>query len=223
MNKNIWVSSDTHFSHKNISGPKVSRWGGGYRDFENEFEMNKHLVKIINKYVKEDDEYYHLGDWSFGGIEQIWNFRKQINCKNIHLIFGNHDEHIKLNKVLPNVYEDEMTGMFLDGPPDPEAFHLEVKAQELFTTTQDVLETKFGKHRFFISHYPHLSWHHINKGVIMLHGHEHANFNKLNINTSRMDVGVDSAKLILGEYRPFSIEEIIQHNNSKTIKNLKHH
>ena len=46
-----------------------------------------------------EDTLYHLGDWSFGGIENIWNFRKRINCKNIYLVPGNHDHHIKKNKL----------------------------------------------------------------------------------------------------------------------------
>ena len=36
MNKNIWFTSDPHYMHRNIAGPKVSKWGGGYRDFDDE-------------------------------------------------------------------------------------------------------------------------------------------------------------------------------------------
>src|ERR1017187_2544390 len=104
MNKNIWVTSDTHYQHLNIAGPKVSRWKNGYRNFESVSEMNNHIIKQINKIVKEDDLLYHLGDFSFGGIENIWNFRKQLRCQNIILILGNHDKHIKENKELPNVW-----------------------------------------------------------------------------------------------------------------------
>ena len=63
------------------------------RDFKTLADMNETLVAEINAIVGENDTLYHLGDWSFGGINQIWEFRKQINCKNIHLILGNHDEH----------------------------------------------------------------------------------------------------------------------------------
>ncbi len=44
--------------------------------------------------VKPNDIIYHLGDWSFGGHENIKIFRNRIKCKNIHLILGNHDHHI---------------------------------------------------------------------------------------------------------------------------------
>lgn len=199
----IWFTSDTHHSHQNIAGPSVSRWTSGYRNFNSVQEMNDALVNGINKYVKEDDTLYHLGDWSFGGVHNIFYFRKSLVCKNIHLILGNHDQHIVDKDV-----------KFHDTSFNP---------IELFTSVQQVLEVSHGKHKFFMSHYPHLSWHHASKGVIMLHGHEHGKFNHLNENVLRMDVGIDSAKTILNEYRPFSIEEIININNRKKIIPINHH
>lgn len=201
--KNIWFTSDTHFGHNNIAGPKISRWNSGYRDFETLHQMNIALIDGINKYVKKDDILYHLGDWSFGGVHNIKYFRNSIVCKNIHLIKGNHDQHI-VDKVIK----------FHDTNFNP---------IDLFSSIQDVLEIKHGKNRFFLSHYPHLSWHHASRGVIMLHGHEHGSFNKLNENTLRMDVGIDSAKMILGDFRPFSIEEVIDLNNRKKIIPIYHH
>lgn len=201
--KNIWFTSDTHFGHNNIAGPKISRWSSGYRDFETLHQMNIALIDGINKYVKEDDILYHLGDWSFGGVHNIKYFRDSIVCKNIHIIRGNHDQHI-VDKVIK----------FHDTNFNP---------IDLFSSIQDVLEIKHGKNRFFLSHYPHLSWHHASRGVIMLHGHEHGSFNKLNENTLRMDVGIDSAKMILGDFRPFSIEEVIDLNNRKKIIPIYHH
>jgi calcineurin-like phosphoesterase family protein len=200
---NIWITSDTHHSHTNIAGPSISRWENGYRDFNSVHQMNIALTDGINKYVKEDDILYHLGDWSFGGAHNIKHFRDSIICKNIHLIRGNHDQHI-VDKVIK----------FHDTSFNP---------IDLFSSVQDVLEVSHGKNRFFMSHYPHLSWHHASKGVIMLHGHEHGSFNHLNKNTLRMDVGVDSAKMILSEFRPFSIEEVINLNSRKKIIPIKHH
>lgn len=236
MSKNIWVTSDTHFSHRNIAGPKVSKWKNGYRDFEDEFAMNKHIVKVFNQHVKEDDYLYHLGDWSFGGIENIWNFRKQLRCQNIHLFLGNHDEHIKKNKVLPNCWwtTTEEQVRFTDGSYSRDIeekllsltdtpTHRSAHAKDCFTIVDEAFEVQHGKHTFVMNHYPYLSWHHISKGVIMLHGHEHGNLDHLNTDVRRMDVGIDSAKKLLGEYRPFSLEEIITINNKKQIISLGHH
>src|SRR5688500_13363848 len=98
----IYFTSDTHYGHKNIASEKGSQWKSGWRMYNSVDEMNQELVKSINTVVKADDILYHLGDWSFGGIENIWKFRKQVNCQNIHLILGNHDHHIESNKILPN-------------------------------------------------------------------------------------------------------------------------
>ena len=71
----------------------------GYaRKFDSLQDMNQRLVDNINNMVGEDDILIHLGDWSFGGFDKIEEFRSQINCKNIHLTFGNHDHHIERNK-----------------------------------------------------------------------------------------------------------------------------
>ena len=105
----VWIISDTHYGHKNIV-KGTSDWTdkSRCRNFLNILDMNRFLVKEINSKVKEDDILIHLGDWSFGGIENIWDFRKMIICKTIHLVYGNHDEHIKNNKQLPNVYAGKM-------------------------------------------------------------------------------------------------------------------
>lgn len=231
---NIWFTSDTHFGHSNIVGPNVSKWKSGYRDFKSLDEMNNHLIKEINKLVKKDDFLYHLGDFSFGGIENIYKFRKQIMCENIILVLGNHDKHIKENKELPNAWwaTSEEQVKYSDGTYSRTIrenllsvsdikTHRSAHAKDCFLSVDNQIEVKHGKHEFFMSHYPHLSWHHSAKGVIMIHGHEHASLNHLNVNVKRLDVGVDSAKKLLGEYRPFSIEEVISMNDNKNI--VKHH
>lgn len=204
----IWVIADTHYGHNNISNKHTSQWKQGWRDFDNLEQMNETIVKNINKLVSYDDILYHLGDWSFGGIQNIWNFRKQINCKTIHLCLGNHDEHIKKNKVLLNVegWGDNITKL----------------AQELFTSVQDTLHVSHGKHSFFMSHYAHRVWYGNHKGVIHLYGHSHSSLEKSQWGKS-MDVGIDNAKKLLGEYRPFSIEEVIQLMSKREIFFPDHH
>ena len=95
---NIFFTSDYHFSHTNIAGPKVSRWSSGYRIFENTHEMNKTLIEATNKYVQEDDILYFLGDWCFGGHSKTPTYRNYLKCKTIHFIKGNHDGKIELYK-----------------------------------------------------------------------------------------------------------------------------
>ena len=197
---NIWFTSDTHFGHTNIAGPKISTWSSGYRDFNSVHEMNMALVDGINKYVKEDDILYHLGDWSFGGVQNIFQFRNYIICKNIHLILGNHDQHI-IDKEIK--YHDTTFNPI-----------------ELFSSVQDVLTIELGKTKLFLSHYSHRVWLGSHKGVIHLYGHSHGSIPDYG---KSMDVGVDVAFKKFGEYRPFNIGDITNIMSKRTIEKIDHH
>jgi len=197
---NIWLTSDTHFGHTNIAGPKISNWTSGYRDFNSVHEMNMALVDGINKYVKEDDILYHLGDWSFGGVHNILQFRNYIVCKNVHLILGNHDQHIVDKEIK---YHDTSFNPI-----------------EIFSSVQDVLTLDIGKTKLFLSHYSHRVWLGSHKGVIHLYGHSHGSIPDYG---KSMDVGVDVAFKKFGEYRPFNIGDITNIMSKRTIEKIDHH
>ena len=197
---NIWLTSDSHFGHTNIAGPKISNWSSGYRDFNSVHEMNMALVNGINKYVKEDDILYHLGDWSFGGVHNILQFRNYIVCKNVHLILGNHDQHIVDKEIK---YHDTSFNPI-----------------ELFSSVQDVLTLDIGKTKLFLSHYSHRVWLGSHKGVIHLYGHSHGSIPDYG---KSMDVGVDVAFKKFGEYRPFNIGDITNIMSKRTIEKIDHH
>jgi len=55
--------------------------------------------------------------------------------------------------------------------------------------------------KIFVGHYAQRSW----VGQFNLHGHSHA---KLEPFYNQLDVGVDNAKKLLGDYRPFKFSEI---------------
>ena len=197
---NIWFTSDTHFGHTNIAGPKISNWSSGYRDFNSVHEMNMALVNGINKYVKEDDILYHLGDWSFGGVHNILQFKNLIICKNVHLILGNHDQHIVDKEI--KYHETSFNPI------------------ELFSSVQDVLTLDIGKTKLFLSHYSHRVWLGSHKGVIHLYGHSHGSIPDYG---KSMDVGVDVAFKKFGEYRPFNIGDITNIMSKRTIEKIDHH
>ena len=197
---NIWLTSDTHFAHTNIAGPKVSTWKAGYRNFNSVQEMNETMVTNINNCVKEDDILYHLGDWSFGGAHQIYYFRKALICKNIHLIKGNHDEHIVDKSIALR-------------EPGLSSFN----PIELFTSIDNVFTGYIGKTYFHLSHYSHRVWPKSHKGGIHLFGHSH---NSLTGELGKsMDVGLDSHP----EFRPFHINEILQIMDKKVTTSVDHH
>ncbi len=185
----IYFSSDFHFGHKNISGPKESNWDKGYRDFDSVHEMNKTLTQTINKYVKEDDILYFLGDFAFGGHINIPSYRHSLVCQNIHLCRGNHDNHID-------------------------------KYKNLFTSIQDVIWYLGPPEAIFMSHYSHRVWQGSHKGIIHLWGHSH---DTLTPHGKSMDVGIDVAYRLFGEYRPFSLEEIVNIMSKRDVKFVDSH
>lgn len=197
MNK-IWFTSDTHYHHKNICYG-VSEWKNreaSTRIFDTLEKMNHAIVDSINSHVEYNDILYMLGDWSFGGIENIWKFRSQLVCENIHLILGNHDHHINKNKVLPH---DNVT-----------------HAQDLFSSVQNYLEIEINNQIFILFHYPIEEWHEMDRrGSIMLHGHCHHSLDNSDTNLfhKRMDVGIDWK-----EFRPYSLEEILKIMNKRKLK-----
>ena len=190
----IWITSDTHYWHTNMClGSSVWQDKSGCRDFNSPKEMSDALVNSINKYVMQEDTLIHLGDWSFGGQENILNFFNRLNCKNIQLVPGNHDQHIKKPRQLSN---GQMTN-------------------ELFTVLPELCNITFNKQKFILCHYPIDEWEDMDRGSIMLHGHCHGNINDCETNTiyKRMDVGMDWK-----EFRPYSIDEIIKIMNKRKIK-----
>ncbi len=74
----VWTTSDTHYSHKNICRG-VTNWRlpngdvpeSQTRPFETLEKMNASIVNNINGLVGQDDVLIHMGDWSFGGFENI--------------------------------------------------------------------------------------------------------------------------------------------------------
>jgi calcineurin-like phosphoesterase family protein len=87
----IYFTADTHWGHKNII-----RYSN--RPFRSVEEMNKALIDNINSVVKENDELYHLGDFCFGPNAKY--FRDAIKCKNVHIVWGNHDRDTRRQKYL---------------------------------------------------------------------------------------------------------------------------
>ena len=60
----IYLISDTHFHHENILYTCK-------RPFSNVQEMNATLIANWNNTVGADDTVYHLGDFAFGGFDEV--------------------------------------------------------------------------------------------------------------------------------------------------------
>jgi calcineurin-like phosphoesterase family protein len=199
--QNLYFTSDTHYSHKNICRG-VTNWGDAddlTRDFKTLDHMNDTIVNNINNVVGENDILIHLGDWSFGGFEKIEEFRNRLVCKNIHLVLGNHDHHIQRNK-------ENIRDLFSSVH---EYLRLEVKT---FSSHNMFPSEIFN---FILCHYPIASWHNMNDGVIHLHGHVHLPPQFKLSEGKAMDVGVDGNNL-----DPYSLREIISIMSKQPIRKL---
>ena len=186
-----WFISDPHYGHVNICRG-TSSWSDktGCRDFSSIEEMNDAIVNSINKYVKEEDTLYILGDVSFGGIDNIPKFIERIICDNIILITGNHDQHIKNGKSVQRLGET-------------------IPLRSLFKEIHSLLEVRIENLEIIMSHFPIEDWNHqAGKKIIHLHGHVHGKYNS-NQKPYRIDVSIESALFYFGEIRPFSINDII--------------
>jgi len=232
----VYFTSDTHYNHKNICRG-VSDWSERdgkdvqkTRNFRTLSEMNDAIVNAINSVVKIDDTLYHLGDWSFGGIESIWNFRKRILCKDIHLIFGNHDEKVEANMLLPNCHSRninpetrEFCEEIVDGPnpmkyKDSRDQLFGVYAQELFSSVSHYKELKSKQYGIIcLSHYAHRVWNKSHRGAIHLYGHSHDTIP--NDWGKSMDVGVDTRDSM----KPYSMTEILEIMNKREVHFVDHH
>lgn len=103
--KDVWLISDTHFTHRNIIG-FTREDGTPLRPFKSVEEMDEALVENWNSVVKPNDVVYHLGDVVINRsalpILGRLNGRKK-------LIRGNHDI-FKTREYLP--YFEEIYGSY---------------------------------------------------------------------------------------------------------------
>jgi calcineurin-like phosphoesterase family protein len=219
---NVFFTSDTHYHHKNICRGSSS-WTdkSRCRDFELLQDMDDALANNINSTVDTNDVLFLLGDYCFNDIKYYREFRSRINCQNIHLIYGNHDERIIRN----------------DG-----------ELQSLFSSVDFYREATINGQKIIMSHYAHRVWNRSHEGSWMLHGHSHGTLEPSVsahvimelLNTKRyddlyalasgthptrcangktMDVGVDTHP----EFRPYSFDEISEIMSKKEIAYVDSH
>jgi len=155
--------------------------------------MNEELIKQWNSVVGVDDEVYHLGDVSLGNPTKLTGILNRLNGK-IYLIEGNHEKAVY--KKSTNV--------------------------DRFEWIKEKVEIKVDGQLIVLCHYGMRVWNKSHRGAIHLYGHSHDSMEREAWGRS-MDVGVDSAARILGEYRPFSFREINNIMNKREDNPVDHH
>lgn len=207
----VFFTSDTHFGHGNIikycSRPflgkrdkeefeRLGQWHDGnwkgdksskWRMSEEAIElMDAELLKQINDLVGENDILYHLGDFAMPGKGDLYRkcrqYRDRITCRNIHFIWGNHDDRRAVRDLFSSTHD-----LFMVSPPGAPA-------------------------KIVLCHYAMAVWDGSHRGNWHLYGHSHSEaepwLNRTMTGRRSIDVGVDNAAKILGAYRPFALEEL---------------
>lgn len=152
-----WFTADLHLSHANI----IHHCN---RPFNGPKEMDDTLIANINESVKEKDELYILGDIGFANPCDLKNYLKQIKCKNLYLIAGNHDKHVTQLQ--------------------------DIRA--MFQWIMNYYELKVGFQKIVLFHYPITSWNGRYHGAWHLYGHVHGNNVPTIPYSFSYDVGVDN-------------------------------
>lgn len=195
VDKDAYEANGNSWHRGDWKGEGSSQWRISREAVE---AMDDDLINNINNFVGEDDILYHLGDFCFAPKDSYFrvaaNYRRRINCREVHFIFGNHDgfEIGKLFSTAFNLNEIRVHGT-------------------KFILCHYALAVWNGSHRGSIQLYGHS------------HSNLEGWIDKAMPGHRSMDVGVDNAYKILGMYRPFSIEEIIKIMDSRKGFSSDHH
>lgn len=181
--RKIWITSDTHYRHRNIIKYCMRPWlsdeerialenapdeRAAKKIHVSDETLKRHdegIVARINEKVGPDDVLIHGGDVAWG-TEALEDFADLVNCDEVYVLIGNHDDEFQLKRVFgsSNVFERVMV--------------------------------EVGRQRAIIDHYPADTWDGSHHGNWHLYGHVHGVGNeRRRLEPSwalSIDVGVDS-------------------------------
>ena len=93
----IYFTSDLHLGHD-------SAIEFTHRPFSTGEEMNEALIRNVNEAVRPSDELWILGDFSFRiSKETVRELRSRIQCRRVHLVYGNHDRDYSNDGIFQSV------------------------------------------------------------------------------------------------------------------------
>lgn len=162
IDRQIYFTADCHYNHRNIV-KGCTNWSNNEacRDFATVEDMNNTIIENFNYTIEKHDTLYILGDVGFKS-EDIQEFMSRLNCKNVHLIYGNHDKEIRKSQ----------------------------KLQSLFKSVGDIKEIRIEGQKIVMCHYPMRRWNQSHfSSSIHLYGHTHGH---LQCTNRAMDVGLDT-------------------------------
>lgn len=193
---NIWFTSDTHFSHRNVlkhCKGRLKAFGidETLDDREKVILNDEAIIKRWNSKVKKKDIVYIIGDFSFASVEQTKKILGKLNGIKF-LITGNHD---KSSEHLRGYFENIS----------------QIKDINFKQRNFDFLEEDFS---IVCCHYPMVTWNRKHYGSVNVHGHCHGNIDDFNEASDdlRVDVGIDGK---LANYDLIDLETLYHYFKGK--------
>lgn len=233
MTDRDYFTADTHFNHGRImkySGRTEfmtpedraayeaikDNKGGPYLAWtpseQSRKQMDEGLIERINAVVPPDATLWHLGDFAFVNKPgEVKKYLNAINCKDVRLIWGNHDRRkAYLPGFFSAYYESTMIYVF----PDRTLTEAEIQADHDLKKMLHKAMSQKKVQPIQLSHYAHAIWNGSHKGWFHLYGHSHGGLRpwieQHMPNALSMDVGVDCT-----HYAPLSFSEIFRILGSK--------
>ncbi len=141
--------------------------------------MDEVFIDAWNQRVpKQGGHVFCLGDFSVSNPKRTQEILRQLNGSK-YLVIGNHDKGVNL------------------------------ATKELFKWVKPYHEQKVDwhewKYRLIMCHYAFRTWNYMHHGSLNLHGHSHGNLPRI---PAQLDVGIDSARKLLGVWAPFSMQDV---------------
>lgn len=152
---------------------------------ESVYMMDDALINETNAVVGENDVLWHLGDFAFAGKYDYYakcrSYRDRIKCKNVNLVWGNHD-----NRIIRDLFGETYDLKMIRVPNQRTNIVLCHYAMAVYD----------GSHKGNLHLYGHS------------HSEAEPWLDHMMPGRKSLDVGVDNAAKLFGKYRPISLTEI---------------
>ena len=145
------------------------------------------LIEAWNCTIGEKDIVYHLGDLTLRNAAFAHQIFNQLNGS-IHILG----------------YPWHHDSRWIKSPQSSKGGSVEI--EQPIVVLEHMLISGNEWLPAVLCHYPFAVWDRKHYGAVHFHGHMHGKLQQIN---NRLDVGVDMAFKLFGEYRPFRMEEAL--------------
>lgn len=166
--------------------------------------MNDAIIDECNAKAGPGDTIAFLGDIIFGDYSRLRELRSRIRCRDLRMIWGNHDKRLR------ELWER-----------DNSVF------SGVFSQCCDVTTLRFNNQKIWVSHFAHAVWDQSHRGVWHCYGHSHSNFEHWREehmpNAKMVDVGIDNRAKMGHGYTLWSFDDLREWMNARDGESVDHH